>query len=210
MPRAVVAAMVVAVVAAVVAAVMTQLAGHHPPTTEAQGRGCLTRTRASQRHWEGRPHVRGVKAAAVRGFRAVPLAANMPVICASPTQSAPPVTPSQLIDPRVPPVGGRPFHALWGWLAYRCCGDQCGGRHDGHARETCVLWLWGGQSTKQPNQLWNLSKHGYGSSYCYYHNSTADNGGRGGGTRRPLLPASQRLALPQVLSEPRRKDAPPA
>ena len=105
----------------------------------------------------------------------------MIVICAFPTQSAPPVTRSQLVDPRVSPVGGRPSHAVWGWLDYRCCGDQCGGRHDGHARETCVLWLWGGQSIKQPNQLWNLSQHGYGSSYCYYHNSTADNGGRGGG-----------------------------
>ena len=59
LPRAVVAAVVVAVVAAVVAAVMTQLAGHHSPTTEAHGRGCLTRTRSSQRHWEGRPHVNG-------------------------------------------------------------------------------------------------------------------------------------------------------
>ena len=73
----------------------------------------------------------------------------MIVLCAFPTQSAPPVTPSQLVDPRVSPVGGRPFHALWGWTVYSCCADKCGGSRDGHARDKCVLW--GGQTIKQPS-----------------------------------------------------------
>ena len=116
-------------------------------------------------HTHTHTHVRGVKAAVVRGFPAVLNAGNMPVICAFQTQSAPPVTPSPLVDPLAPQWAGGRSMPCGGGSLIGAVETNAGAATTAMGMLETNACCGCGVGKASSNQLWNLSQHGYGSSY---------------------------------------------